>query len=169
MSMPGVVRVCLRDKTRQLSGLARPWRVLALLAALEAEPRSIPDLLVAAQRLFAGHPFTTPRYDGIFGSVRRLGVDARYTERRAAGGVAIFDLEARRVLYQVRGVGWRRAGWLYYHDGEGFTNRKVPFAIPDSWRVEGAPEDTTPQVEWNEGGPEPFAFLFLALAIGILA
>lgn len=168
MSTPGVVRVCLRDKARQLSGLTRPWRVPALLAALEGDPRSIADLLLAAQRLFCGHPFITHRYEGFFGSVRRLGMDRRYTERPAAGGLAVFDLEAKRVLYQVRGVGWRRSGWLYYHDGEGFTNRKVFFAIPDSWRVEGAPEDTAPQVEWNDGGPEPFAFLLLALLIGLL-
>jgi hypothetical protein len=35
----------------------------------------------------------------------------------------------------------------------------VPFRLPVSWQVEGAPEDVTPLVEWNEGGPEPFGSL----------
>jgi len=155
------VRVCLRDKLRRVSGLARPWRVPALVGALDADPETIPDLLVAAQRFFFGHPFATTSYDGFFGAVKRARVDRRYMETPASHGLAVFDLEARRIRVETRGIGWRRAGWLYYHDGEAFTNRRVPFRISESWQVEGAAEDRTPLVEWNEGGPEPFGFLLL--------
>jgi hypothetical protein len=71
----------------------------------------------------------------------------------------VLDLEARRVTYAVRGVGWRRRGWLYYHDGEAFTARRVFFQIPEAWQIDGVPEDQTRPVEWNDGGPEPFGFL----------
>jgi hypothetical protein len=71
----------------------------------------------------------------------------------------VFDLEARRVRYAVRGMGWRRAGWLYYHDGEVFTARRVPYRVPESWLIEGAVEDQALPIEWNDGGPEPFGFL----------
>lgn len=159
MGLPGLVRICLRDKVRRVSGLARPWRAPALLAALEAEPETIPDLLLAVQRFFCGHPFSTCAYEGLFGAVRRVGPDRRYTESPAGQGLAVIDLETRRVRYEVRGIGWRRGGWLYYHDGEVFTGRRVPYRIPDAWVVDGAPEDQAPVLEWNEGGPEPFAFL----------
>jgi hypothetical protein len=156
MEPSGLVRICLRDKVRRVSGLARPWRVPALMAALEAEPETIPALLVAAQRLFTGHPFATTAYDGFLGSLRRVRLDRRYTEAPAGQGLAVLDLEARRVRYEVRGIGWRRAGWLYYHDGEAFTRHRVPFRLPESWRVDGLPEERGPVVEWNDGGPEPF-------------
>jgi len=156
---PGLVRVCLRDKKRRLSGLTRPWRAPALVAALEADPETIPDLLVAVQRFFNGHPFTQTAYDGLLGSVRRVRLDRRYTEAPGSHGVAVIDLEARSVRYEVRGVSWRRAGWLYYHDGEAFTRRRVPYRISESWRIEGVREDVAPGVEWNEHGPEPFGFL----------
>jgi len=159
MGLSGLVRVCLRDKVRRVSGLTRPWRAPALLAALEAEPETIPDLLVAAQRFFNGHPFSSSAYDGLLGSVRRVRMDQRYTEAPGSHGHVLIDLDARRVRYEVRGVSWRRAGWLYYHDGEVFTRRRVAFQIPESWRVEGVVEDRAPAVEWNEGGPEPFGFL----------
>lgn len=159
MGLPGLARICLQDKTRQVSGLARPWRAPALLAALEAEPESIPDLLLAVQRFFCGHPFQSATYDGLLGSVRRVGVDRRYSETPATHGRLRFDLEARRVDYAVRGVGWRRSGWLYYHDGEVFTARRVPFRIAEAWQIEGLPEDRSPLIEWNEGSAEPFEFL----------
>lgn len=159
MGLPGLARICLRDKARQVSGLARPWRAPALLAALEAEPETIADLLLAAQRFFCGHPFSSSAYEGLLGSIRRVGVDRRYTEVPGSHGLARFDLEARRVRYEVRGAEWRRVGWLYYHDGEAFTARRVMFRIPESWHVEGMPEDETPPVEWNDSGPEPFGFL----------
>jgi hypothetical protein len=161
MGISGLARICLRDKARRVSGLARPWRAPALMAALEAEPDTIPDLLLAAQRFFCGHPFMSPTYEGLLGAVRRVGLDRRYTEAPGGHGVAVIDLEARRVRYDVRGIGWRRTGWIYYHDGEGFTARRVPFRIPESWQVEGTVEDPTPLCEWNEGGPEPFGFLIL--------
>jgi hypothetical protein len=159
MALSGLARICLRDKVRRVSGLARPWRAPALLAALEAEPETIPDLLLAAQRFFCGHPFSTAAYEGIFGAIRRVGVDARYSERAASHGLVVIDLEARRVRYAVRGIGWRRAGWLYYHDGEAFSSRRVPFRIAESWAIEGGGEDRTLPVDWNDGGPGPFAFL----------
>src|SRR5262245_57637432 len=159
MRTPGLARICLKDKHARVSVLARPWRAPALMAALEAEPETIADLLLAAQRFFCGHPFASYAYQGILGAVRRTGPDRRYTEAPGGHGLAILDLEARRVWYAVRGVGWRRAGWLYYHDGEDFTGRRVPFRLPESWVVEGAGEDEAPSVEWNEGGPEPFSFL----------
>jgi hypothetical protein len=159
MAPVGLARICLRDKVRRVSGLGRPWRAAALVAALEAEPETVSDLFVAAQRFFCGHPFSCSAYDGLLGSVVRVCVDRRYTEAPGSHGLAIFDLEARRVRYAVRGVGWRRAGWLYYHDGEAFTARRVPFRVPESWQIEGAAEDEAPAVEWNEGGPEPFGFL----------
>ena len=159
MGVPGLARICLRDKTRQVSGLARPWRAPALVAALEADPETIPDLLLAVQRFFCGHPFSSSAYEGVFGSVRRVGLDRSYTEGTAGHGLARFDLDARRVEYAVRGVGWRRSGWLYYHDGEVFTARRVPFRVPESWQIEGAAEDRSPLVEWNDGGAEPFAYL----------
>lgn len=153
------MRVCLRDKQRRVSGLARPWRVPALCASLEADPATIGDLLVAAQRFFHGHPFAATSYQGFFGTLRRVRLDRRYTERPAPHGIAIFDLDARRVQLHVRGAGWRRAGWLYYHDGEAFTRRRVSFRVPEWWAIEGTPEDTAELVEWNEAGPEPFEYL----------
>lgn len=159
MGLPGLARICLRDKVRRVSGLARPWRAPVLLAAVESEPETIPDLLLAAQRFFCGHPFSTSAYEGVFGSVRHVRVDRRYSETPGSHGVMVLDLEARRAHYAVRGVGWRRAGWLYYYDGEAFTTRRVTFRIPESWHIEGAAEDPTPAVEWNDGGPEPFAFM----------
>lgn len=156
MEPSGLARICLRDKVRRVSGLARPWRIPALMAALDAEPETIPALLVAAQRFFTGHPFATTAYDGFLGSLRRVRLDRRYTEAPAGQGLAVLDLEARRVRYEVRGIGWRRAGWLYYHDGEAFTRHRVPFRLPESWRVEGLPEERGPAVEWNDSGPEPF-------------
>jgi hypothetical protein len=156
MGLPGLVRVCLRDKQRRVSGLARPWRVAALVAALEADPETIPDLLVSLQRFALGHPFTSTSYDGPLGLMRRVRVDPRYTEVPARHGRAVFVLDARRVRIETRGVGWRRAGWLYYHDGEAFTRRRVPFQLSEAWLIEGAPEDRATQVEWNEHGPEPF-------------
>ncbi|HEV8306599.1 MAG TPA: hypothetical protein VGW35_02940 [Methylomirabilota bacterium] len=159
MGVFGVARICLRDKVRRVSGLARPWRAPALMAALEAEPETIPDLLVAAQRFFCGHPFSCATYDGLLGAARRVGPDRRYTDAPASHGRAVIDLEARHVRYDIRGLGWRRTGWLYYHDGEAFTSRRVPFRIPESWRIEGATEDRAEAVEWNDGGPEPFGFL----------
>jgi hypothetical protein len=159
MGLSGLARICLRDKARRVSGLTRPWRAVALLAALEAEPDTIPDLLLAAQRFFCGHPFASSAYDGLLGTLRRDGVDRRYTEAPGSHGLAVFDLEARRVRYAVRGTGWRRAGWLYYHDGEVFTARRVPYRVPESWHIEGAVEDRALPIEWNDGGPEPFGFL----------
>jgi hypothetical protein len=159
MGLPGLVRVCLRDKQRRVSGLARPWRVAVLLAALEADPEMIGDLLLAAQRFALGHPFATAGYDGRFGSVRRIRIDPRYLETPGGHGVAVFDLEARRVRLDLRGTSWRRTGWLYYHDGETFTRRRVSYRIAESWLVTGLPEDHTAPVEWNEAGPEPFAHL----------
>ena len=159
MGTPGLARICLKDKRARVSGLVRPWRVPALMAALEAEPETISDLILAAQRVFCGHPFASYAYQGLLGAVRRVGLDRRYTEAPAGHGLAVFDFEARRVRYAVRGTGWRRAGWLYYHDGEAFTARRVPFRLPESWQVDGAGEDEAPGVEWNEGGPEPFSFL----------
>jgi len=159
MGTPGLARICLKDKRSRVSGLARPWRAPALMAALEAEPETIPDLLLAAQRFFCGHPFASYAYQGILGAVRRMGLDRRYTEAPGSHGLAVFDFEARQVRYAVRGVGWRRSGWLYYHDGEDFTGRRVPFRLPESWVVDGTGEDEAPCVEWNEGGPEPFSFL----------
>jgi hypothetical protein len=159
MGQPGLVRVCLRDKQRRVSGLARPWRVSALVGALEADPETIPDLLVAVQRFFYGHPFASTSYEGILGALKRARVDRRYTEAPAGHGLAVFDLEARRIRVETRGLGWRRAGWLYYHDGEAFTRRRVVFRVPESWLIEGVPADRAPQVEWNDGGPEPFEHL----------
>ena len=71
----------------------------------------------------------------------------------------MFDLEARRVRVETRGIGWRRAGWLYYHDGDAFTRRRVAYRVAESWLIEGVPADRAPQVEWNDGGPEPFESL----------
>ena len=71
MARPGLARICLRDKRWRVSGLARPWRAAALIAALETEPESIPDLLLAAQRFFCGHPFSATTYQGLLGAVRR--------------------------------------------------------------------------------------------------
>jgi hypothetical protein len=159
MGTPGLARICLRDKHSRVSGLARPWRATALVAALEAEPESIPELLLAAQRFFCGHPFGSYTYQGWLGAVRRVSLDRRYSETPASHGLVVFDVPSRRVQFAVRGVGWRRAGWLYYHDGEAFTTRRVPFRLPESWRVDGTVEDETPCPEWNEGGPEPFGFL----------
>jgi hypothetical protein len=159
MGASGLARVCLRDKVRRVSGLTRPWRVPALLAALEAEPETIPDLLLAAQRFFNGHPFSATAYDGWLGAVRRVRLDRHYHESPADHGRAVIDLEARRVLYEVRGTGWRRSGWLYYHDGELFTRRRVAFRIPEAWQIDGFAEERDALAEWNEGGPEPFAFL----------
>jgi hypothetical protein len=159
MGQHGLVRVCLRDKACRLSGLTRPWRIPALVAALEADPETIPDLLVAAQRFFGGHPFCQTAYDGLLGSIRRIRLDRRYTETPGTHGVAVIDLEARRVRYEVRGVSWRRAGWLYYHDGEAFTRRRVVYRVPESWLIDGVAEDVAPLVEWNEHGPEAFGFL----------
>lgn len=164
MGQSGLARICLRDKARRVSGLARPWRAPALLAALEAEPETIPELLLAAQRFFCGPPYSSSAYEGIFGVVRRVGVDRRYTEVPGSHGLAVIDLEARRARYAIRGMGWRRSGWLYYHDGEAFTTRRVSFRIPESWQIVGAHEDQTPAVEWNESGPEPFVFLLPPLA-----
>jgi hypothetical protein len=161
MGFAGLARICLRDKGRRVSGLARPWRAPALMAALESEPDTIAELLLAAQRFFCGHPFSSNAYEGLLGSVRRVGLDRRYSEAPGSHGLVLIDLEARCVRYEVRGIGWRRSGWLYYHDGEAFTTRRVPFRIPESWRVEGAAEDQAPLCEWNEGGPEPFGFLLL--------
>jgi hypothetical protein len=162
MGLAGLVRVCLRDKIRRVSGLARPWRVPALLAALETEPETIPDLLVASQRFFSGHPFASSTYEGLLGSVRRIRIDRVYTETPGGHGRAILDLETRQVRYEVRGLGWRRTGWLYYHDGEAFTRHQVPFRVPEAWRVEGQPEDRSEPVEWNDGGPAPFEYLLRA-------
>jgi hypothetical protein len=159
MGQPGLVRVCLRDKQRRVSGLARPWRVPALIGALEADPETISDLLVAVQRFFYGHPFASTSYDGLFGALRRARFDRRYTEAVASHGTALFDLEARRIRVDVRGIGWRREGWLYYHDGEAFTRRRVAYRVPESWLLEGAPADQAPLVAWNDGGPEPFEHL----------
>jgi hypothetical protein len=159
MGQPGLVRVCLRDKQRRVSGLARPWRVPALVGALDADPETIPDLLVSAQRFFFGHPFATTSYDGFFGAVRRARVDRRYVEAPAGHGLAVFDLDARRIRIETRGIGWRRAGWLYYHDGDAFTRRRVAYRVSESWIIEGAPADRAPQLEWNDGGPEPFEHL----------
>ena len=159
MRTSGLVRVCLRDKKRRVSGLVRPWRVPALVAALDAEPETVPDLLVSVQRFFHGHPFASTAYEGVLGSVRRARLDRRYTEAPAAHGLAVVDLETRRVRFEARGIGWRRAGWLYYHDGDAFTRRRVAFRVPESWVVEGVPEDQTDPVEWNDGGPEPFGHL----------
>lgn len=150
------MRVCLRDKQRRVSGLARPWRVGALVAALDADPETIPDLLVAVQRFALGHPFAVTSYDGVFGRVRRVRVDPRYTESPGWHGRAVFALDARRVRIETRGVSWRRAGWLYYHDGETFTRHRVGFRLSEAWLTEGTPEDRSPQVDWNESGPEPF-------------
>jgi hypothetical protein len=119
MGLPGLVRVCLRDKQRRVSGLARPWRVGALCASLEADPDTVADLLVAAQRFFHGDPFERTSYAGILGVLRRVRLDRGYSEQPASQGLAIFELDARRVRLQVRGASWRRAGWLYYHDGRG--------------------------------------------------
>jgi hypothetical protein len=130
--------------------------VPALVGALEADPETIPELLVAAQRFFHGLPFTSTSYDGVFGAFTRARVDRRYTDAPAGHGLVVFDLEARRIRVETRGVGWRRTGWLYYHDGEAFTRRRVMFRVPESWLIEGVPEDRAPQVEWNDGGPEPF-------------
>jgi hypothetical protein len=159
MGLPGLARICLRDKVRRVSGLTRPWRAAALLAALESEPETIPDLLLAAQRFFSGHPFSACAYEGVLGTLRRVGVDRRYTEAAGSHGLAVFDLETRRVRYTIRGVEWRRAGWLYYHDGEVFTSRRVQYRLPESWHIEGPGEAPAPPVDWNEGGPEPFEFL----------
>jgi hypothetical protein len=159
MGQPGLVRVCLRDKQRRVSGLARPWRVAALVGALEADPETIPDLLVAAQRFFYGHPFACTSYDGILGALRCARIDRRYTETPAGHGRAVFDLDARRIRIETRGGGWRRGGWLYYHDGEAFTRHRVRYRVLESWLIEGTPEDRAPQVEWNESGPEPFEHL----------
>ena len=71
----------------------------------------------------------------------------------------MFDLEARRIRIETRGIGWRRAGWLYYHDGEAFTRRRVTCRVAESWLIEGTPMDRAPLVEWNDGGPEPFEHL----------
>ena len=79
--------------------------------------------------------------------------------RRPGHGLAVFDLDARRIRIETRGIGWRRAGWLYYHDGDAFTRRRVPYRVSESWIIEGAPADRAPQVEWNDGGPEPFEHL----------
>jgi hypothetical protein len=158
MGQPGLVRVCLRDKQRRVSGLARPWRVSALVGALEADPETIADLLVAAQRFFHGHPFASASYEGVFGALRRARLDRRYTEAAAVHGRAVFDLDARRIRVEARGVAWRRAGWLYYHDGEAFTRRRVAYRVAESWLIEGTP-DQAPQIGWNEAGPEPFEHL----------
>jgi hypothetical protein len=142
-----------------MSGLVRPWRVPALLAALDGDPETLPELLVSAQRFFCGHPFASSAYDGLLGSVRRVRVDRTYRETPGSYGRMLVDLETRQVRYEVRGVGWRREGWLYYHDGEAFTRRRVAYRVPESWRIEGTPEDRAPLTEWNDVGPEPFAFL----------
>jgi hypothetical protein len=160
VGVSGVVRVCLRDKVRRLSGLTRPWRAPALLAALEGEPETVPALLVAAQRFFAGHPFSVPSYEGLLGTLHRVRLDPEYTEAPAGRGRLLIDLETRRATWGVQGVGWRRAGWLYYHDGAGFSRLRAAFRIPDGWVIDGSPEEREPPVAWNDAGPEPFAALF---------
>lgn len=159
MELAGLVRLCLVDKRRRVSGLARPWRAAAVVAALEADPETVPELLVATQRFFSGHPFAATTYEGALGALRRVRLDRRYGEAPAGHGLVRVDLEARRVRFLLRGAGWRREGWLYYHDGEAFTRLRVPYRVPESWRVEGAPEDTGPLAAWNDDGPEPFAAL----------
>jgi hypothetical protein len=159
MGTPGLVRIGLRDKRGRVSGLARPWRASALVAALDADPETIADLLVALQRFASGSPFARTTYEGWLGTVRSVRGDRRYTEAPASQGCAVFDLEARHVRFDVRGATWRRAGWLYYHDGEAFTRHRVPYRVPESWTIVGAPEERATPVEWNEQGPEPFAHL----------
>ena len=139
MGQPGLVRVCLRDKQRRVSGLARPWRVPALVGALDADPETIPDLLVSVQRFFFGHPV---RHDQLRRLLRRppaRRVDRRYIEAAAGHGLAVFDLDARRIRIETRGIGWRRAGWLYYHDGEAFTRRRVPYRVSGVLAHRGRP------------------------------
>src|SRR5262249_61692617 len=97
MGQPGLVRVCLRDKLRRWGGLGPPRRVPALVGALDADPETIPDLLVAVQRFFFGPPFATTSYEGLFGALKRARVDRRYTEAPASHGLAVLDLDARRI------------------------------------------------------------------------
>src|SRR5262249_22789011 len=98
-------------------------------------------------------------YEGFLGALKRARVDRRYTETPAGHGLAVFDLDARRIRIETRGIGWRRAGGLYYHHGEAFTPRRVSFLGAEAWLIEGTPLDRAPQVEWNESGPEPFEHL----------
>lgn len=154
----GNIRVCLKDREKKISGIVREYRVIALLSAVEGNPLTIGDLIFYAQKFFCGNPFYSEKYEGLFGSLKKMRIDAEYTEKNADGGIAIFDLPRRKILLKIKGKGWRRRGWLYYHDGEGFTRKKVNFEIPDEWIVEGSPEDTSEQIEWNEKGREPFSF-----------
>ena len=154
------MRVCLRDKLRRVSGLARPWRVPALVGALDADPETIPDLLVSAQRFFYGHPVRHHelRRDLRGRSGARGSIAATRRRRPGTGSPCSISRPAGSASRRGASGGGGRAG------STTTTATPSPAAAwrtgsPSPWLIEGVPADRAPQVEWNDGGPEPFEYL----------
>ena len=119
------VNLNLIDAERTLHGTIHGSVADAAIAALSAEPETIPELAAALARyikpLDGGNPFQ------LFRSAAEID-----TERWDAG-IVIIDLTTRIVATESSYSQPQNEGEVRYHDGEKSTDIPVMYRLPDDW------------------------------------
>lgn len=104
----------------------------AAVAALSAEPETIPELVAALARYIRPRDGSTP-----FACFRS---DKQIDAERWDAGILIIDLAARIVAIESSYSQPDREGEVHYHDGTQLTDIPVLYRLPDDWLFVNSPE-----------------------------
>ena len=119
------VKLNLIDSETILSGTIHGSIVDSCIAALSAEPETIPELAAALGRyIFATNDSNPFRWFH-----RRSAVD----ERPYDAGIVIIDLAARIVAAESTYSQPSHEGVVNYHNGHHGTDIRIPYHVPDDW------------------------------------
>jgi hypothetical protein len=118
------VRLVLRDADRELSGTIHGSVVDRVVAALSAEPETIPELESALGRFERGADGST------FAWFRAGSHDEPYD-----AGLVVIDLAARLIAAESTYSSPGQSGDVLYHDGDSATDQWIRYHLPNDWQI----------------------------------
>lgn len=119
------LKLNLIDSQTILSGTIHGSVIDSCIAALSAEPETIPELAAALGRYIKGKDEDDP-----FGWFRqRSEIDAQPYD----AGIVIIDLAARIVATESTYSNPTPEGEVHYHDGHQATDVSIPYRLPADW------------------------------------
>src|SRR5882724_4980039 len=119
------LKLNLIDSQEILHGTIHGSVADAAIAALSAEPETIPELVAALARYIKPRDDSSP-----FQTFRTAAhIDAEHWD----AGIVIIDLTARIVAVESTYSHPQLEGEVHYHDGPKSTDINVPYRLPDDW------------------------------------
>lgn len=116
-----MLRLVVRDATRDLSGYCHGSDADRLVAALAAEPETIEELETALARFMHREHGLLARFD------------CHIDDEPYDAGVVVIDLAARLVAYKSTWSSLSHSGTVTYHDGKCTTDVEISFHVPEDW------------------------------------